>query len=179
MTLLTHRALAAALTLMSLLAGATAGEPPPVVLQDRAARDFQAETLAGHSLQLSSLQGKVVLLNFWGIWCIPCRKEVPELQKMYEELRDRGLQIVGIEVGDEIETARKYVAQQALSYPIILSETIAADYDIEVFPTNVIIDRAGRIRHREEGYDDGTTQLLRGIIEQLLGQESSEAGDKP
>lgn len=176
---MTHRALVPALIAVFLLSSAMAGEGKPVELQDRAALDFQARTLDGGELQLSSLKGKVVLLNFWGIWCIPCRKEIPELQTMYEELRHRGLEIVGINVGDEAETARKYVAQQSMSYPVLLSEDIADDYDVEVFPTNVIIDRAGHIRHVEEGYDDGTTALLRDIIERLLAQEPPGTGNKP
>ena len=176
---MSRRVPALALMLVLLLSGATAGEGKSVELQDRAALDFQAPTLDGGELQLSSLKGKVVLLNFWGIWCIPCRKEIPRLQAMYEELRHRGLEIVGIDVGDEAETARKYVAQQSMSYPVLLSEEIANDYHVEVFPTNVIIDRAGRIRHVEEGYEEGTTALLRDIIERLLAQEPPGTGDKP
>jgi len=177
-SLSTHRAVAVALLLLFLLNNAAAGENPSTEVQGRTAQDFQARTLDGNGLQLSSLQGKVVLLNFWGIWCIPCRKEIPKLQAMYEELRGKGLEIVGIDVGDEAETARKFVAQQSMSYPVILSETIADDYDVVVFPTNVIIDRAGRIQHVEEGYEDGTTAVLREVIERLLAQESSATGDK-
>jgi thiol-disulfide isomerase/thioredoxin len=173
------RAVAAALMLVFLLSVATAGEGKSVELQDRAALEFQAQTLDGGELQLSSLKGKVVLLNFWGIWCIPCRKEIPKLQAMYEELRTQGLEIVGIDVGDEADMARKYVAQQSMSYPVLLGEEIAGDYDVEVFPTNVIIDRAGRIRHVEEGYDEGTTDVLRDIIEVLLAQQPAGTGDKP
>ena len=71
------------------------------------------------------------------------------------------------------------MAQQSMSYPVLLGEKIAGDYDVEVFPANVIIDRAGRIRHVEEGYEEGTTALLRDIIERLLAQEPPGTGDRP
>jgi len=174
-----QRALAPALMLAFLLSGATATKGKSVEVQNRVAVDFQAKTVDGQEIQLSSLKGKVVLLNFWGIWCVPCRKEIPKLQKMYEELRNKGLEIVGIDVGDEAATVKKYMGQQSVSYPVLLGAEIADDYDVEVFPTNVVIDRTGRIQHLEEGYNDGTTMRLRSVIERLLAQEPPASGGTP
>ena len=77
-----RREFAAVLLLTLLISAAGVLTAAPMELQDRAALDFQATLLDGGSLQLSSLKGKVVLLNFWGIWCAPCRQEIPKLQAM-------------------------------------------------------------------------------------------------
>jgi thiol-disulfide isomerase/thioredoxin len=165
------------LATLILAAAPLSAEPPE--LRDEPVIDFEVQTLAGDTVRPSDLQGKVVLLNFWGVWCVPCRQELPKLQAMYEELRGQGLEIVGLDVGDEPEAMAKFVGKLGITYPVAPGDDVATDYDVEVFPTNVIIDRAGRIRHVEEGYaGDETSALLRTIIEQLLKLKPQQTGSE-
>lgn len=112
---------------------------------------FELKDIKGRTLRLSDYKGKVVLLNFWATWCVPCRAEMPDLVKLQNEYRSKGLQIVGLTYPDYTRAAvRNVVRRLRLNYPILLgSRGIADKYDVgEVMPTTIVIDREGRIRTR-------------------------------
>ncbi len=142
------------------------------------APDFKTTTLSGASIGLSTLEGQVVLLNFWGTWCRPCRSEIPELNALYAELQPRGLEILGIAVGDERDAVERFVTSLDIHYPIALDDRVADLYDVNVYPTNVVIDQAGRLHHVEEGYDPATAEVLRRIIEELLDAEPTPSKER-
>ena len=106
-------------------------------------------------MTLGSLRGRVVLVNFWGIACPPCRIEMPELEKIRRRYEDRGLEILGIEeMNASASEARRFVEQLGVRYPILLDpgEKIGRLYRLEAHPTTVVIDRAGRIAWIDSGY---------------------------
>ena len=80
------------------------GEHPPPRLARFPAPDFTLSTLSGAPIRLSELRGKVVLLNFWATWCVPCRTEMPSLEALYQRYKDRGLEVLAINV-DMLSTA--------------------------------------------------------------------------
>jgi len=122
--------------------------------------DFQGTTLDGKKLSLKDLKGKVVIVDYWGTWCPPCRMEIPhfvELAKRYE----KDLVIVGMtwergQSGPKVEAqVRAFAKKLGASYPMILlskQADLAAVPKLEAFPTTLFIDRQGRVRAREEGY---------------------------
>ena len=116
-------------------------------LSGKDAADFKLSSLDGKEFSLQALRGQVVLLDFWATWCGPCRKDLPALEKIYGEFRDRGLVMVGMNAGEDKETVSKFLAANRLSYPIALAAgmEILQNYSVTAFPTLVLIDRDGKI----------------------------------
>jgi len=137
------RVIAAALTAAALLAA------PAAKL------NFSFKDITGKKVSLSDFKGKVILLDFWATWCVPCKQEIPgfiELQKRYG---GRGLQIIGLSVDDSLNMAKTYATQMKMNYPVLLAEgkeDILKAYDpIPSIPVSVIIDRSGQIVFRHLG----------------------------
>jgi len=115
------------------------------------APEFQLEDLGGRTVRLSDYRGKVVLLNFWAMWCPPCRAEMPDLVRLQRENESRGLQIIGITYpAYNRKTVRRFARQLRLNYPILYgSRELGAKYEVgEVLPATIVIDREGKIRAR-------------------------------
>ena len=112
----------------------------------KAAPDFDLTLLNGGSFRLSDHLGKVVVLNFWGSWCPPCRWEMPDFQEMYQEYRDDGVVFVGIAVPpDDEEDARAFTEKIGVTYPVGLDPEgeLLIKYRVTSFPTTYLIDREG------------------------------------
>ena len=103
------------------------------------------------TIWLSDFTGKVVLINVWGSWCAPCRTETPELETVYAEYRDRGVQFLGIDVRDNRDTARDFVTDRNVQYPSIFDPslrsliTLGRNYPTSVVPTTMVLDRQHRV----------------------------------
>lgn len=130
------------LLILALLAGASPG------WTTQTAPDFTLpDILQGKDYTLSHFKGKVVVLNFFTFFCGPCREEMPDLNKIYQEYKGKGLQILGIGLGSELTQLRFLVKQLGLDYPVLAgNDKMSAAYgNIELVPTTVIIDRQGNI----------------------------------
>jgi len=117
---------------------------PSVVLRD----------LNGKTVRLSDFKGKIVLLNFWNVWCSPCAAEVRELVKWQTQYKTTGLQVVGITYPPTNAAAvRRFVRRMKVNYPILYgSESTKKLFEqTETLPVTVIIDRKGRIVERIDG----------------------------
>jgi len=121
------------------------------------AADFTVKTLDGNSLRLSSLKGKVVLLDFWATWCPPCRAEVPHFKKLYDQYKGKGLEIIGLALDEEGEAAvRPFAQQNGIHYPLAIgSQDLAQSYGgIFGIPTTFLIDKQGKIAQKYVGYHE-------------------------
>ncbi|MGH3775949.1 MAG: TlpA disulfide reductase family protein [Pseudonocardiaceae bacterium] len=102
-------------------------------------------------IALSGYAGKVVVLNIWGSWCGPCRAEMPELQRVYDQTRDSGVQLLGIDIRDEVRTApQDFVRNLGITYPSIYdppgrSLLALAGYPRSVVPSTIVLDRQHRV----------------------------------
>jgi thiol-disulfide isomerase/thioredoxin len=132
------------------------------------AKDFEAKDLAGTVVRLSALKGKVVLLNFWGVWCKSCRQEIPHLSALDREWRDKGLVVLGADYGDAPEDIAPFAKELEMSYPILVDDGLAEEYEVLVYPTSVVVDRKGFIRMRVEGYDKDRLEEMKALVEDLL-----------
>ena len=119
------------------------------------APELKGRTLGGERFTLSEHRGKVVLLNVWAQWCKPCKKELPELQRLHKKHEGDGLVVLGVSV-DKVRAyplVRGLVNDHGLTYPIVLDpdgKSVEA-YGVHGYPTNFVIGRDGTIRWRRDG----------------------------
>lgn len=114
------------------------------------APDFNLKTLGGENVKLSDLRGKVVLVNIWASWCPPCRAEMPAIERLYQTYKDQGFVVLAIDstVQDTAANAAAFVAENRLSFPILLDEdgTATRLYRVQSLPSSFFIDPDGIIR---------------------------------
>jgi thiol-disulfide isomerase/thioredoxin len=117
------------------------------------APDFSLSNLEGKEIKLSQLKGKVVLLNFWASWCIPCRSEMPTIELLHREYKDKGLIVLGID-DEESQKQAAFLQKFGFSFASLVESKKQASnlYSIGGIPTTVLIDQQGKIRT----YDQGT-----------------------
>ena len=162
------------------IAGVPAAAPvaPAPFAAGAVAPEFKADQLDGGTLSLASLRGRVVLLNFWGISCPPCRVEMPELEAMHRRLAPRGLVVLGVaEMNPTPEQARRFLSEVGTTYPIVLDpgERLGALYRLEAHPTTFVIDARGTITFVNEGYLKGEEKEIEAAVLQALKTSNGEA----
>lgn len=140
------------------------------------APEVKGTTLEGKTLTLDSYEGKVVLLNFWGSWCGPCRDEAPALRKVANKSHDQGVRVVGVDVLDNKASAKAFVRNFNLNYPSIYDQPskIALKFrdtiPPQAIPSTILIDRKGRVAGRiigEAHYDQ-----LMSLVQRVGGGSS-------
>ncbi|MFD1708313.1 peroxiredoxin family protein [Siminovitchia sediminis] len=132
------------------------------VEEGKMAPDFELTTLSGETVRLSDYKGKKVILNFWATWCPPCRAEMPHMQNFYEKNKDKGIEVVAVNLTNmdngkkEIE---EFVKDFGLTFDIPLDEDgdIGMQYQAFTIPTSYIIDTNGRIASKFIGPMDELT----------------------
>jgi thiol:disulfide interchange protein DsbD len=129
--------------------------------------------LSGGKLDLSSEHGKVLLIDFWATWCVPCAKEIPLLNSLDKEYKEKGVEIIGIAMDEDgIAKVKPFVKSHPMDYQVaIKSDLTAKSFGVgEVLPVAVIADRQGRIRFTHTGISASQDQTFRREIDQLLNQ---------
>lgn len=114
------------------------------------APDFTQEDVDGKPFQFSSIKGKYVLIDFWASWCVPCRKENPNVVKAYQKYKEKNFEIVGISLDTQRESWIKAIADDKLEW-INVSDLkgwkneVSMDYGIKAVPSNFLVDPEGKI----------------------------------
>ena len=125
------------------------------------APNFTLEDINGKTVSLSSYHGKIVVLDFWAVWCGPCEQSVPYFQTLADKYRKDGLEVVGLHVDDRRPSASKieeYLGNRGVSYINLLSTVEVDDqYMIYAMPTTYMIDRNGVLRGRHIGFNPTRT----------------------
>jgi len=138
------------------------------------APDFTANDLNGNSVKLSDLKGKVVVVDFWASWCVPCKKSIPHLIELYNNNRADSLIILGVNVDTQLDKVKEFQnsINSQISFPVIFdSESkIPPLYNVEAMPTAVVINKEGIIKFSETGYNTDLKERLDKTVKELLAK---------
>jgi thiol-disulfide isomerase/thioredoxin len=143
---------------------------------EKVAPAWELPTLEGSTAKLSDHAGKIVVLDWWGSWCPPCRAELPHFQALYSKYKDRvvflGMNWEQPTTPDKVGTAKKFMADNKYTFPVILDHQmkIGESYGVRGFPTVFIVDAQGKIRYQNVGYRPGVEKLLEAQIEEMLSK---------
>lgn len=121
------------------------------------AMDFTLKSRSGENIKLSELRGEVVMINFWASWCGPCREEMPLLEDLYNEYKDYGFTLLGVNVDENREAAEKLLGQIPVSFPVLFDpeSSVTQLYDVDAMPSTILVDRDGNLRYLHRGYKPG------------------------
>lgn len=138
--------------------------------QTPAAPEFALPRLdADGTLSLSSLRGRVVVINFWSSWCVPCRDEAPALEASWQRYRERGVVFVGVNVQDLVPQAMKFLAETGATYPNVRDKdnSVYRAYGLTGVPETFFVDRGGRIVKKFPGVVTDPREWAKAIEEVL------------
>lgn len=137
--------------------------------------EFIGRTIDGRSISLASLQGKIILLNFWATWCLECRPEMPGFEKLHREFSIQGLAVIGINAREGSATIRDYAKELGLTFSLVLDSSgqINSTYGVIGLPTTFLIDRDGRAVALAVGPRDWNGNPSRELIRALLSGTST------
>jgi cytochrome c biogenesis protein CcmG/thiol:disulfide interchange protein DsbE len=132
------------------------------------APDFTLALLDGGSLRYGEIKGKPILVNFFASWCLPCREEMPAIEKIAQEYRAKGVVFLGVAVDDTEAKMREFVARYQVTFPVALDNGAATQKSFGVYgiPTTYFIDKQGVINYFHAGAV--TEELLRHELDKLL-----------
>jgi thiol-disulfide isomerase/thioredoxin len=170
--------------------GLATGTQQLVTAAAQPAQEFALEDLAGKKVKLSDFRGKVVLVTFWATWCGPCKKEMPELQKFQKEHKDKGVEVLAVNIDDfnSRSKIKPFLEENDLRLRVLLEDPAQlTGYDYSGIPALYVIDREGRVAHARTGYDAQLKEKLAheikaivdskgGVPRELLTIEQAPAG---
>jgi peroxiredoxin/predicted negative regulator of RcsB-dependent stress response len=130
---------------------------------------FSAKTSDGRAVKLDDYRGKVVLLDFWASWCVPCRKEMPNVKRLYEQYHERGFEIIGVSLDDKELNFKGYLESEKIPWPQIFdgkgwNSEIGQLYAVSAIPATYILDRDGIIRFKNVRGTE-LEQAVMGLVE--------------
>jgi thiol-disulfide isomerase/thioredoxin len=146
----------------------------PIRAREPFAPDFSFTTHENQNVSNAGLRGKVVLLDFWGTWCPPCRESVPILRSLNKKYASRPFQLIGVSSDDDEGVWKTFIAAQHMDWSeyIDLSEQVLHAFKIDSFPTYIVLDKDGVIRFRQSGLSESTQSDLEDAINKALKRES-------
>ena len=146
------------------------GEGAQLVAKGETFPAFGGPGLDGERIDSERLTGKVALINFWASWCTPCRKELPALAGLYGRTDRDAFEIIAVNVDRDPALARRFLAQQALPFPVVVdpASEIVGQFDVTAMPTSVLIDHEGRVVERHAGFSEAWFEELEQRIGQLV-----------
>ncbi|MDA8388994.1 MAG: TlpA disulfide reductase family protein [Nitrospiraceae bacterium] len=136
------------------------------------APDFTLKGINGKTYSLSSLKGKVVVVDFWATWCPPCQASIPTFNRVYEQFKGKDVLVLGVSINsgpDSLAKIRQFKKAYKVQYTLLWDNKGVADaYGVDSIPTAFIIDKNGVIRQHHLGFSEGEFQDLSSEIEGLL-----------
>ena len=118
------------------------------------APDFTLADLDGNPITLSDFQGNTVFINFWATWCPPCRKEMPNIESLYQDYKDSDVIVIGVDIKESVDKVREFTQKGGYSWIFVIDDTykVTRDYAVNAIPTSYFLDKEGIIRAVHIGY---------------------------
>ena len=138
--------------------------------EKKQAPDFSLKDINGKDLSLSALRGKVVILSFWATWCPSCKEEMPQFNKLYHEMKSRGLEIVAVSSDYSAGYLHDYLSDKNFNFTILFDEKreVTKQYRIPYLPVTYLIDKKGLIVEKIAGEFEWPSDEMREKLEKLL-----------
>ncbi|PLT28288.1 thiol-disulfide oxidoreductase ResA [Peribacillus deserti] len=157
--------LAAALV-YALYANLTKADQDKVEMNSEAP-NFVLTDMNGTKHKLSDYKGQGVVLNFWGTWCKPCEKEMPYMDSQYEEFKDKGVQILAVNVGESNYSVEQFVDKYALDFPVLIDKKseVQNAYKVDPLPVTFLINKEGKVVDQMTG--SLTEAEIRGFMNRI------------
>lgn len=132
------------------------------------APDFVLTDMNGERHQLSEYKGQGVFLNFWGTWCKPCEREFPLMDKQYQEVKDQGLQILAVNIGESNFAVQKFIDRLDLTFPVLIdrNKSVMETYNINPLPTTFLVNPEGKIEKIITG--EMSEESIKQYMEQIM-----------
>lgn len=130
--------------------------------------DFTLNDLNGNNVSLKDLRGKNVYINFWATWCPWCKKELPDLEKVSQEYKDKNLVVLAIDIGEDKATVGNYMKENNYDFNVLLdgNSNTSQQYGVSSIPVSIFIDKKGNIAKKDVGAM--TEGQMKSIIDKLL-----------
>jgi thiol-disulfide isomerase/thioredoxin len=140
----------------------TLAAPPTLALTD----------LKGRRSDLAELRGRVVVVNFWATWCVPCKDELPSLQRLRDKLAGKPLEVITVNYGEFPERARAFVEKEGLALTVLLDtqKDAARAWSVGGLPMTFVVDASGRARYRAFGELDWSSGEALTLVEKLVAE---------
>ncbi len=133
------------------------------------APDFTLNALSGPPVTLSSLRGRIVIMEFWATWCGPCRMSTPSIEAIYREHKDKPVSVLLINAGEDAAAVREWAGNRFTATILLdIEGTVRRQYGVSSIPQLFVVDKQGHITYDKSGYGGGLEQSLRLVIKQLL-----------
>jgi peroxiredoxin len=145
------------------------GEPTPQLQTGAPPPEFRLASLEGSEVAFpAQTAGQIVAIRFWADWCPFCESEMTQLEPVYRKYRDRGLRILAVNVRQDADTARRFIARLGVSYETLLDSDgrVARTYGVLGLPTTFFVDRDGRLKGKVIG--ESTPEVFERIVQEML-----------
>ncbi|MCH6546570.1 MAG: TlpA family protein disulfide reductase [Deltaproteobacteria bacterium] len=136
---------------------------------------FSSMTPGGEKMGIDDFKGKLVVLNFWATWCPPCRLEMPSMERLYQEFKGEGLEVVAINFMEREKPITSFLKENGFTFTVLLDKKgeIARNYGVHGLPVTFLIARNGNLLARSMGYKDWYKPEIRQLISTLLKDDST------
>jgi len=134
-----------------------------------AAPAFELTAADGSAFRFDDMRGKPVVVNFWATWCPPCRAEMPSMQRAWQQVREEGIGVVAINVGEDRETIEQFTSEVPVDFPLPMDtdSEVVQSWPVRGLPTTFVVDPEGRLVYRAEGERDWDSAELLHLIRAL------------
>ncbi len=164
----------------ALLLGVAAEAAVTIPKDRKPAPEIALKDASGATVRLSSLRGKVVLLDFWATWCGGCKVEIPWFMEFQQSMGQRGLAVLGVSMDDGWDVLRPYLQQHRFNYPVVLGDEHTAGLygGVDALPMTLLIDREGRIAavHTGLGSREGFRNEIAELLDEGAGRHAGASG---
>ncbi|MFQ5976394.1 MAG: TlpA family protein disulfide reductase [Candidatus Hydrothermarchaeales archaeon] len=137
------------------------------------APDFTLADLTGNRVGVGSLKGKVVFMNFWATWCVPCRQEMPTMEKLHREMKDQGLGVVAVNIRESPKAVQDFVDGLGLTFTVLFDREgeVSKAYGAWGIPLTYIINRKGEFVGKVMGYREWDSQEAVAFFRRLMAEK--------